>query len=221
MSFSRYAAIAGVVAVLGFSHAAWAASSDDEELKQEIQEETQDEAPAKPAKKVVKKTEKKAEKEDSKTAKKAEGKDEKKADGKDEKKADKKADKKPGKKSAASPLICPESITVETQKLDKKNAPAEFTAFNTETTYWLEWVGVFSGEKKLERVEPAKSTESTSVWMLANNGKTQYYLGCNYKHTSVSLKKPLDESFKTCRVTPKSNPENPHGPMVLQQFACE
>ena len=116
-------------------------------------------------------------------------------------------------------FACPDSITVQEQKIAGKNIPEGFSAFTENVTYWLETVSVYSGEKP-ERVEPVKSTENSSLWVLEDKGD-DYFLGCSYYHTSVMLRKKIPDNFKTCHVLPKFNPSNPHGPQVLQLFTCE
>ncbi|MBY0406659.1 MAG: hypothetical protein K2Q01_03125, partial [Rickettsiales bacterium] len=95
-----------------------------------------------------------------------------------------------------------------------------FTSYTEEETYWLERVGLAKGDKKVEIVEPFKATESSEEWRLVDNGKVSYFQVCHYRNTSVALKKPLDKELKACRVLPKANPANPHGPQVLHQFEC-
>ncbi len=195
-----------VLAGLCVSQMAWAADgadSDDEPVQEEA-------APAKAPVKAPKKTEKKT---DKKAEKKTEG-----------KKADEKKDTKPdeAKDAKAEPLnlTCPESIKVEAQKADKKSVPAGFSTFDENVTYWLDTVSVYSGDKPT-MMETYKSTANSSTWMLIGNGKTHYYLGCGYRDTSVMLKMPLPANLTTCHVLPEENPQNPHGPQVLQQFGCE
>lgn len=194
-----------MISLMGFlmlSHTAMAAGKDDVSAKEAVEdsEEDAEEAPAKPVK-AAKKPAAKVEKKEEKVAK-----------------PDAKKEAKPEAKEA---LACPESITVEEQKLDKKHTPAGFGYFAADVKYWLETVSVYAGDKKITVVEPAKSTESLSFWPLTDNGKTHYWLGCAYKHTSVVLKKPLDEKLRSCHVGPKANPMNPHGPLVLHAFGCE
>jgi len=128
---------------------------------------------------------------------------------------------KVGTERVNSALPCPDRIRVAAQRMEKKDIPAGFVPFNKDVTYWLESVGVTSGVKSPVPMEPYKGTESTSLWRLENNGNVHYSLACNYRNTSVTLSKPLDKFFKSCRVTPATNPQNPHGPQSLLQFSCE
>lgn len=119
---------------------------------------------------------------------------------------------------SASPA-CPESIRVEAQKL--KGAMRGFEPFNEDAPFWLETVHVYTGNKKIERLEPYKNTESSSQWRLSENGRQHYYLVCHYRDTSVALKKKLPTHLSECRVTPAPNPQNPGGPQVLHHFGCQ
>jgi hypothetical protein len=117
-------------------------------------------------------------------------------------------------------LACPPRIEVAAQKLEKK-APAGFTSMNeTKPAYTLRWVGVYSGKEPVA-VEPFRSSESSSEWMLVDNGKQPYFLMCGYNHSSVLLKKPLPATLKTCRVSPQPDPALPKGPQLLHKFDCE
>ncbi len=208
------------------SHQAWANKADVDVSVQDdvtVDADDSDEPPVK--KKAVKPAPKKVEK---KTEKAEPKKSDKKPDDKASKKDDKKPDAKPdakieGKPANAAPdvLACPESIKVDAQKLDKKNTPTGFSSYNEDVTYWLDAVNVYVGEKTPEKMEPYKSTEVSSEWKLEENGKQHYSLVCGYRETSVVLRKAISEKMKACHLSPKNNPQNPHGPQVLQQFDCE
>lgn len=150
-----------------------------------------------------------------------------------EKSTDKTSDKssdKPVEKSSAALAMpdetlgefdCPSRVPVATQKLESGSFKNFSTFSETERSYWLRTVQIYSGDKQLAVVDPARSTESSSEWILIDNGKVDYYFVCGYQDTSLKLKKQLASTLKTCMLSAKPDPANPKGRPQLIGLSCQ
>lgn len=120
----------------------------------------------------------------------------------------------------AEAIVCPESIDVAAQTLARKADGWRY--FNDpEPKYQLEEISVFHGKKDLTEMEPSKGTEVSAQWRFSDNGKENYYVICQYKHTSIMLKRQLEPKVNTCTLSFQQDKANPTGPQVMHKMSCE
>ena len=191
-----------------------------EAVRAEMENENGEEDAPKPVKKAVKKAPvKKAE--SKPVEKKAESKKEEAKKEEPKKEDPKKEDPKKEEPEKLGSLECPKRLLVAEQKVEKK-LPSGYSSFTeAQDSYWLKSMYIYSGDKKAERLEPYKSTESTAEYMLMDNGKIAYSLVCAYGDTALKVKKPLDKALTKCVLSPAPNPANAAMPQLLLSLGCE
>lgn len=135
----------------------------------------------------------------------------------------KEAEKKEAEKASsgeATAYDCPTRLELSEQKVLKKTPTGFSSMIDAKNSYWLTGVAIYRGKKDPMVLEPARSTEVSSDWVLQDNGKESYAMVCRYGDTTLRLAKTLDKAFKQCSLTPGENPAEPKGTPIMIKLSC-